>query len=56
LEFKIDKIEELADKSATVIVYCATGKRSALSANAMQIMGYTNVLSVSGGYQAWMQA
>jgi glyoxylase-like metal-dependent hydrolase (beta-lactamase superfamily II)/rhodanese-related sulfurtransferase len=56
LEFKIDKIEELADKSATVIVYCATGKRSALSANAMQIMGYTNVLAVSGGYQAWMQA
>ena len=56
LEFKIDKVSELADKSAPVIVYCATGKRSALSANAMQIMGYSNVLSVAGGYQAWQQA
>lgn len=56
LEFKIGKVSELEDKSAAVIVYCATGKRSALSANAMQIMGYTNVLSISGGYQAWSQA
>ncbi len=55
LEFKIDTIPELADKSATIIVYCATGKRSALSANALQNMGYTNILSIAGGYQAWKQ-
>ena len=56
LEFKIGNVSELADKSATVIVYCATGKRAALSANVMQMMGYNNVLSISGGYKAWMQA
>ena len=55
LEFKIDSIAELADKSAAIIVYCATGKRSALSANTVQNMGYTNVLSIAGGYEAWKQ-
>jgi rhodanese-related sulfurtransferase len=34
-------------------VYCASGKRSALSAHTMQNMGYTNVLSIAGGYTAW---
>lgn len=55
LEFKINNITQLADKSAAIIVYCATGKRSALSANNMQNMGYTNVLSIAGGYEAWKQ-
>lgn len=53
IEFKIHTIPELSDKSATVIVYCASGKRAALSANTMQNMGYTNVLSIAGGYTAW---
>lgn len=53
IEFKIDKIPELADKSAAILVYCATGKRSALSANTLQTLGYTNVMSVIGGYEAW---
>lgn len=55
LEFKINSFAELADKSAAIIVYCATGKRSALAAHTMQGMGYTNVLSVAGGYEAWKQ-
>ena len=55
LEFKIDKVPQLADTSAAIIVYCATGKRSALSANTLQNMGYTNVMSVAGGYEAWKQ-
>lgn len=53
LEFKINSIPELANKSAAIIVYCATGKRSALSADALQNLGYTNVLSMAGGYEAW---
>ena len=53
LEFKINSIAELANKSAAIIVYCATGKRSALSADALQNLGYTNVLSMAGGYEAW---
>ncbi|WP_428355796.1 MBL fold metallo-hydrolase [Methyloprofundus sp.] len=55
LEFKINTVAQLEDKSAAVIVYCASGKRSALSANTLQNMGYTNVLSVAGGYEAWKQ-
>ncbi len=55
LEFKINTIPQLTDKSAAIIVYCATGKRSALSANSLQNMGYNNVLSIAGGYDAWKQ-
>jgi len=55
IEFKINSIPELMDKSAAIIVYCASGKRSALSAHTMQTMGYTNVLSMAGGYTAWKQ-
>jgi glyoxylase-like metal-dependent hydrolase (beta-lactamase superfamily II)/rhodanese-related sulfurtransferase len=55
LEFKIHTIPELSDKSAAIVVYCHSGKRSALSAVTMQNMGYTNVLSIAGGYEAWKQ-
>ncbi|MCK5829383.1 MAG: MBL fold metallo-hydrolase [Methylococcales bacterium] len=55
IEFKIQTIPELSDKSSTIIVYCASGKRSALSAHTMQNMGYTNILSMEGGYAAWKQ-
>ena len=53
IEFKIHTIPELSDKSTAIIVYCASGKRAALSAHTMQNMGYTNVLSIAGGYTAW---
>lgn len=55
LEFKIANFPELEDKSTAIIVYCRTGGRSALSANSLQNMGYTNVLSIAGGYEAWKQ-
>ena len=55
LEFKIHTIPELSDKSAAIIVYCHSGKRAALSADTLQNMGYTNVLSIAGGYEAWKQ-
>ncbi len=53
LEFKIANIPELADKSTPVLLYCRSGNRSALAALSMQQMGYTNVLSMAGGYEAW---
>jgi glyoxylase-like metal-dependent hydrolase (beta-lactamase superfamily II)/rhodanese-related sulfurtransferase len=55
LEFKIGNFPELADKSGAIVVYCRTGGRAALSANTLQNMGYTNVLSLAGGYEAWNQ-
>ena len=36
-----------------VVVYCATGGRSAMAAAVLQMMGYRNVLSLDGGYGRW---
>lgn len=41
------------DKNAEVILYCGGGYRSALAADALQKMGYTNVFSMAGGWKAW---
>jgi sulfur dioxygenase len=53
LEFKIGSIPELADKGKSVLIYCRTGGRSALASLTMQQLGYTNVLSMAGGFEAW---
>lgn len=55
LEFKIGNVPELADKAAPVLVYCRTGGRSALAAQTMQKLGYSNVLSMAGGIEAWQK-
>jgi len=48
------KIEELAPETATpILCYCGGGGRSALVADNLQRMGYTNVASVAGGFKAW---
>lgn len=44
------------DKRAEVILYCGGGFRSALSADSLQKMGYTNVSSMAGGWRAWRDA
>ena len=41
------------DKSTEVILYCGGGYRSALVADVLQQMGYTNVWSMAGGWKAW---
>ena len=56
LEFKIGTVPELADKGKAVLVYCRTGGRSAFAAETMQLLGYTNVLSVAGGFEAWQKS
>ena len=43
----------LLDKDATVVVYCAGGVRSAFAAKTLGEMGYTNVLSMAGGFGRW---
>ena len=48
------EIEELApDSSTPIICYCGRGGRSALAAESLQRMGYTNVKSMAGGFKAW---
>jgi len=44
---------QVPDKTTEVILYCGGGFRSALAANALQQMGYTNVYSMAGGWKAW---
>jgi rhodanese-related sulfurtransferase len=44
------------DKGAALILYCGGGFRSALSADSLQKMGYTNVSSMAGGWRAWKDA
>ncbi|MEA2446265.1 MAG: hypothetical protein QOJ12_3561 [Thermoleophilales bacterium] len=41
------------DKSTELILYCGGGFRSALAADVLQNMGYTNVFSMAGGWKAW---
>lgn len=44
------------DKTTPVILYCGGGYRSALAAESIQKMGYSQVLSMDGGYRAWNEA
>ena len=43
----------LLDKNAPVVVYCAGGVRSAFAAKTLQELGYSDVLSMGGGFGKW---
>ncbi|MGI9069544.1 MAG: rhodanese-like domain-containing protein [Pyrinomonadaceae bacterium] len=44
---------QVPDKATEVILYCGGGFRSALAADVLQNMSYTNVFSMAGGWKAW---
>ncbi len=44
------------DTSKKIVLYCGGGYRSALAADALQKMGYSNVYSLAGGWKAWIAA
>lgn len=46
----------VSDKTTELILYCGGGYRSALAADVLQEMGYTNVFSMAGGWKAWKEA
>jgi rhodanese-related sulfurtransferase len=46
----------IPDTAAKVILYCGGGFRSALVADNLQKMGYSNVESMDGGWKAWLDA
>lgn len=56
LEFKLSGMPALHARDLNVVLYCKTSGRAALSAVAMQSMGYLNVTSLAGGYDAWVAA
>ena len=47
------KVEAMIPREATVVIYCASGNRSAFAADTLQQMGYKNVASLAGGWIAW---
>jgi len=50
-------IESLVpDTDQEIVLYCGGGFRSALAADNLQKMGYTNVISMDGGYRGWTDA
>ena len=48
--------EKVPDKATEIILYCGGGFRSALAADVLQQMGYTNVFSMAGGWKAWNES
>jgi rhodanese-related sulfurtransferase len=48
--------QRVPDTSAKLILYCGGGFRSALAAENLQKMGYSNVESMDGGWKGWIEA
>jgi rhodanese-related sulfurtransferase len=51
-----DVEQAFPDKEAPLVLYCGGGFRSALVADNLQKMGYTNVISMDGGWRGWTSA
>lgn len=45
----------IPDHDAEIVLYCGGGFRSALAADALQRMGYKNVISMDGGWKRWRE-
>ena len=50
-----DVEERIPDPGAEIVLYCGGGFRSALAADNLQKMGYTNVFSMDGGIRDWRE-
>lgn len=56
LEFKLSNSAELSARDLHIVLYCKTSGRAALAACALQDMGYVQVQSIAGGFDAWAGA
>lgn len=56
LEFKFSAMPALEPRDLKIVLYCKTSGRAALSALTLHDMGYLNVQSIAGGYDAWVAA
>ena len=54
LESQIEHVA--ADRDAEIIAYCAGGARSAFAAKSLEELGYTNVVSLAGGFAEWKRS
>jgi rhodanese-related sulfurtransferase len=46
---------KVPDPATPLVLYCGGGYRSALAADVLQRMGYTNVVSMDGGWRGWTE-
>ncbi len=56
LEFKLSSSPELSARDLKIVLYCKTSGRAALAACSLHDMGYLDVKSISGGFDAWVAA
>lgn len=56
LEFKLSNNPALSSRDLKIVLYCKTSGRAALAACALHDMGYLNVKSIAGGFDAWSAA
>lgn len=56
LEFQFSSQSALEPRGLRVVLYCKTSGRAALAACALHDMGYLNVQSIAGGFDAWAAA
>ena len=56
LEFKLASQPAYQPRDLRIVLYCKTSGRAALSAQSLQAMGYLNVQSIAGGFDAWSAA
>jgi rhodanese-related sulfurtransferase len=48
-------IERQVPRDKRIVIYCASGNRSALAADVLQQMGYTSVASLARGFRGWAE-
>lgn len=53
---EMDITTDIPDSDTPIVVYCASGVRSLFATEALQAIGYTDVASIDGGFDAWKQA
>ncbi|MFN8708315.1 MAG: rhodanese-like domain-containing protein [Planctomyces sp.] len=51
-----DVEEKIPDPATAMVLYCGGGYRSALAAHNLKLMGYSNVISMDGGFRGWKEA
>ena len=56
LEFVMSQDETLSDRNRAIMIYCKTSGRAALSAESLKKLGYVQVRSIAGGFDAWLAA
>lgn len=53
LEFVITSHPDFQDKTRSIVVYCKSGGRAALATATLQQLGFSNAVSIIGGFDAW---